>query len=73
MRIDGDVVKWKNGREENANCGYIGISREGGEITIAEGYDGGLPCGEPLTKVERVELSEHMILLWKLYAGQEVE
>ncbi len=76
MRIDGDTVKFRNGREEYANLGIIGIDPEG---NISGGYDDGFCCDfhsdgrdNPLTKVEREELAEYMIIRWKLFAAQEV-
>jgi hypothetical protein len=72
MRIDGDTVKFRSGKEEYANCGIIGLSPDG---SAAGGYDGGFPGYDDseLTKEERVELAEYMIVKWKLFAAKEVE
>ncbi len=71
MRIDGDTVKFRTGREEYANCGIVGISSDG---NVSGGYDDGFGYGHdvPMSKKERVELAEHMILLWKKFAGKDV-
>jgi hypothetical protein len=75
MRIDGDVVKFRNGREEYANCGIIGIG-DGAyddELVTSGGYDNGLPvAGEPLLKVERQELAAYMIEKWAKFGAKEV-
>lgn len=70
MRIDGDDVKFRTKRVEYANLGIIGLSPDG---TLSGGYDDGFPAGDnPLTKAERVELAEHMIIKWKLFGAEEV-
>lgn len=72
MRIDGDTIKFRNGREEYAACGIIGMSPEG---TLSGGYDDGFACdiGEcTLTKGERIELAEYMITQWRLFAEKEI-
>lgn len=72
MRIDGDIVKFRNSREEFANLGIIGISPDG---TLSGGYDDGFAvdfCKCTLTKEERQELAEYMIRQWKLFAAKEV-
>ena len=75
MRIDGDTVKFRNGREEYANCGIIGMGEDAhGELITTGGYDDGLPSfsEEPLTKAERVELAEFMVIQWKIFAEKEI-
>lgn len=73
MRIDGDTVKWRNGREEYANCGIIGIAKDSdGEYSLSGGYDDGIPSGEPLTQAEREELAAYMINQWALFGQKEV-
>ncbi len=72
MRIDGDTVKFRNGREEYANCGAIGLGRNGSNIVISGGYDDGFPNAEPLTMAERQELAEYMIIQWKLFGAKEI-
>ncbi len=72
MRIDDDEVKFRNGRSSHANLGIIGLGKDGDNFITSGGYDDAFPDGEPLTKNERVELAEHMIIQWKLYAAQEV-
>lgn len=76
MRIDGDTVKFRNGREEYANLGIIGIDPEG---NVSGGYDDGFASGfdseggdNYLTKEERQELAEYMIIQWKLFAEKEI-
>ena len=74
MKIDGDTIKFRNGREEYANLGIIGIRQEGNEFLISGGYDEGIidELDMPLTKEERVELSQYMIAQWKLFAEKEI-
>ncbi len=71
MRIDGDEVKFRTGRVEYANRGIIGIDSDG---NLSGGYDEGFGGDNdvPMSKKERVELSEYMIALWTLFAKQEV-
>ncbi len=76
MRIDGDIIRFRKGREEYANLGIIGIDPEG---NISGGYDDAIAGGFDekgediyLTKEERVELAEYMIIQWKLFAEKEV-
>ena len=73
MRIDGDEVKFRNGRVSYANLGIIGLGKDGDTFVTSGGYDEGFPDGEPLTLKERVELAEHMMLQWKLFAAQEIK
>jgi hypothetical protein len=75
MRIDGDTVKFRNGRKEYANCGIIGIAPDG---SLSGGYDdgfGGIEGYEDnpvLNRKERVELAEYMIIQWKKFAAKEI-
>jgi hypothetical protein len=73
MRIDGDTVKFRNGREEFANLGIIGIDPGG---NVSGGYDDGFTTDEhnkcDLTKEERQELAYYMIQQWTLFAEKEV-
>jgi len=74
MRVDGDTIKFRNGREEYANCGIIGMGEDAyGELIVAGGYDDALPADKPLTKAERVELAEFMVIQWKIFAEKEVD
>lgn len=54
-----------NGREIDANCGFIGINSEG---ELSEGYDGHLCFGDSdrgkLNAAERKEIADFMIALW---------
>ncbi len=70
MRIDGDVVKFRSGRREYANLGIIGINSTG---DVSGGYDDGFGGDNDvaMSQKERVELAEHMINLWKLFAIKE--
>jgi hypothetical protein len=67
LRIDGDTVKWRTGREEYANRGIVGIDPDG---QISGGYDGGFAHSdeEPMTNSERAELAAYMIILWESFA-----
>ncbi len=76
MRIDGDTVKFRNGREEFANLGIIGIDPDG---DISGGYDEGFAGGDdsdgrdnPLTKEERIELAAYMMNQWAKFGAKEV-
>jgi hypothetical protein len=71
MRIDGDTVKFRNGKEEYAGNGIIGICPDG---HVSGGYDdafGGVDS-EELTKEERQELAGYMINQWTLFAEKEI-
>jgi hypothetical protein len=76
MRIDGDTVKFRSGREEYANCGIIGISPDG---NVSGGYDDGFGDFEGhedmpvLSRKERVELAEYMIIQWEKFAMKEIK
>lgn len=59
-----------SGRDVYANRGIIGINPD---LETSEGYDGGLPWDEPLTKAERIELADYMIALWTRYREAEPE
>ncbi len=72
MRIDGDTIKFRNGREEYANCGIIGLSEDKGEIITSGGYDEGFPDEDPLTKSERQELAAYMIEQWARFGAKEI-
>ncbi len=73
MRIDGDIVKFRNGREEYANCGVVGIGKnESNKLVLSGGYDDGFPGGEPLTKSERQEIAAYMIEKWAQFGVKEV-
>ncbi len=73
MRIDGDIIKFRNGRETYANLGIIGLSDDKGELITSGGYDDGFPDGdEPLTKSERQELAAYMIEQWARFGAKEV-
>ncbi len=74
MRIDGDMVKFRNGREEYANCGIVGLSPDG---NVSGGYNDAFGyCNDNgdagLSKEERQELAEYMIKQWKLFAEKEI-
>ncbi len=73
MRIDGDTIKFRNGREEYANCGIIGIDSEG---NISGGYDDGFATDVEtectLTEQERQELAAYMIEKWAKFGAKEV-
>ncbi len=72
MRIDGDTVRFRNGKEEYAACGIIGISPDG---TLSGGYDDGFGMdidGSTLTKDEREELAAYMIDQWAKFGVKEV-
>ncbi len=73
MRIDGDTVKFRNGREEYANLGIVGIMKDGNEFQATGGYEGAFAPGDVLTKEERVELAMYMIAQWTLFAEKEVK
>jgi hypothetical protein len=75
MRIDGDNIKWRSGREEYANQGIIGLGKDDqGQFVTVGGYSSCLPAKEEeLSKEERVELAEHMIIQWKLFGAKEVK
>ncbi len=70
MRIDGDTIKFRNGREEYANLGIIGIHPDG---NLSGGYDEGFCCDDdmPLTKSERQELAAYMIEQWAKFGAKE--
>ncbi len=74
MRIDGDTIKFRNGREAYANCGIIGLG-EGvdKELITSGGYDEGFPDGDPLTESERKELAAYMIEQWAKFGVKEVK
>jgi hypothetical protein len=72
MRIDGDMVKFRSGREEYANLGIVGLSPDG---NASGGYNdafAGYADGE-LTKAERAELAAYMIQEWAAFAVKEVK
>ncbi len=73
MRIDGDTIKFRNGREEYANCGIIGIGSDAYEgLETSGGYNEGFPDGDPLTEQERKELAAYMIEKWAKFGAKEV-
>lgn len=74
MRISGDCVKWRNGREEYANCGIIGLGKdEQGQFVIVGGYSSSLPAKEEvLSAEEREELASYMIEQWVKFGTKEV-
>jgi hypothetical protein len=75
MRIDGDNVKWRSGREEYANQGIIGLGEdEQGQFVTVGGYSSCLPAKEDvLNKEEREELAAYMIEKWAKFGAKEVK
>lgn len=75
MRIDGDIIRFRKGREEYANLGIIGIDPEG---NISGGYDDAIASGftsegedDCLTSEERKELAAYMIEQWAKFGAKE--
>jgi len=61
-----DEFRLSTGRIFYANCHIIGLSPDGRHPR--EGYDGGIDTSD-WTSVEKKELAEYMIALWKKWAG----
>jgi len=62
-----DHLVFENGKEIYAHNGIIGIDEE---LTISEGYDGGIEEMD-LTGNEKVELADYAIALWEKYRSSE--
>lgn len=68
---DPDAVVLPSGRVLRPNCRYIGINDD---LETVGGYDDGLfRYDNPLTKEDRVFLSQRMIELWQKFAYAEDE
>lgn len=71
MKIEKDEVTWSTGRvESGVNRGIVGINPN---LEVSSGLDSGFGFLSPwdisgvLTEVERDELADYMIELWKQF------
>ena len=77
MKVDGDDIIFETtGRKDYANAAIIGLRVAGPErshhLDTNGGYDGGFPAyGEPLTRMERIELGTFMVQMWGRYIAGE--
>lgn len=74
---DGDKLVFETtGKVVDINVGIIGL---GTDLNVSYGYDGAVHNFDPfygrlqLSKIEQLELADHMIKQWKAYRNRAVE